>query len=191
MVRGWLVEIGAPHQIRWNVLSRGSSWVWGKPMVFRSWVIQVWGTVPQILNLCYTIPIPIVSWVFMKSTLKCSISVENELFLSQTSYSSVIYDIYCPNSIPDGSAIHAQWPVPSAAIPQKLKCYILSMDQLSLLKTWNPHAMYIIIIPLIQKGSAIHAQWLPSPATPQKSILATDLPLQVVRIFGWTLCHPP
>jgi len=149
------------------------------------------GMVPEILNLCYTIPIPMVSWVFMKSTLKCSISVENELFLSQTSYPSVIYEyLLSPIPIPVGSAIHAQWPVPSAAIPQKLKCYILAMDQLSLLKTWNPHSMYIII-PLIQNGSAIHAQWPPSPATPQKSILATDPPPQVVRIFSWTLCHPP
>jgi len=46
----------------------------------------------------------------------------------------------------------------------------------------------IYIIPLlaptlIQNGSAIHAQWPPSPATPQKSILATDLPLHSKDIW--------
>jgi len=82
------------------------------------------GMVPEILNLCYTIPIPMVSQVFMGGTLECSISVESELLLSQTSNPSVIYEyLLSPIPIPNGSAIHAQWPVPSAAIPQKLICY--------------------------------------------------------------------
>jgi hypothetical protein len=50
------------------------------------------GMVSKILNLCYTIPIPMVSWVFMGSTLKCSFSVEDEPFPSQTWNPFVIYD---------------------------------------------------------------------------------------------------
>jgi hypothetical protein len=83
----------------------------GKPMVFRSWVMAAithdpgMGMVSTILNLCYTIPIPIpmVSWVVMGSTLKCSFSVEDESFPSQTWNPFVIYDIFIvPNS-------HSKW----------------------------------------------------------------------------------
>ena len=50
-VRGWLVEIGMPHQIWWNILREhnwgvpsalGNSTGVDKPVVFRSWGIQVW-----------------------------------------------------------------------------------------------------------------------------------------------------
>jgi hypothetical protein len=61
--------------------------------------------VSKILNLYYTIPIHMVSQVFMCCTLKCSIVVEDEPFLSQTWNPSVLYD----NSHPNGLVIHAQW----------------------------------------------------------------------------------
>ena len=52
------------------------------------------GMVSKILNLCYTIPIPMVSQVFMGSTLKCSSAAEDEPCLLQTWNLSVLTVLY-------------------------------------------------------------------------------------------------
>jgi len=115
----------------------------GKPMVFRSWVIQVWVWYLKYSTCVIPYPYPWCHRFSWGGTLECSILVEDELLLLHTSNPSVIYEyLLSPIPIPNGSAIHAQWPVPSAAIPQKLKCYILAIDQLFLLKTWNPHFLF-------------------------------------------------
>jgi len=121
---------------------QGSSWVWVNPWCLGHGLYRygygTWNTRP-VLYHTHTHGVT----GFHGGTLECSISVEDELLLSQTSNPSVIYEyLLSPIPIPNGSAIHAQWPVPSAAIPQKLKCYILAMDQLFLLKTWNPHFLF-------------------------------------------------
>ena len=92
------------------------------------------GMVSKILNLCYTIPIPMVSQVFMGSTLKCSSAAEDEPFLLQTWNLSVLTVLY------DNS--HSKWfshlcSVVLLLLLKNLKCSILATDQQFLSQTWN------------------------------------------------------